>query len=166
MTIPNEEQYYHDHAAMLGHVSLAWNDCHFMVFNIFHTLSGMAWMQAQAVFFALKADQAQRDITAALLQSALGTPSGAAILERGTQLLGQIGGLAGERNAATHTMWATLMPDRKVAPTPMIIPPKTLKEDFSAQFEHLRVRLRKLFIDLVKYHGELAVHLAQQSKAP
>jgi hypothetical protein len=36
-----------------------------MVFSIFHDLSGMSWTNTQAVFFSLKADSAQRDITVA-----------------------------------------------------------------------------------------------------
>ena len=41
MTEPvTEDDYYEEHAALLGHVTLAWNDCQYMVLSIFHTLSG------------------------------------------------------------------------------------------------------------------------------
>jgi hypothetical protein len=49
-TISNDK-YYDDHAALLGHVTLAWNDCHYMVLSIFHTLSGLSWEQACKTFF-------------------------------------------------------------------------------------------------------------------
>jgi hypothetical protein len=31
-------QFYNEHAALLGHVTLAWNDCQYMVLSIFHIL--------------------------------------------------------------------------------------------------------------------------------
>jgi hypothetical protein len=37
----SDEEYQNEHAAMLGRVTLAWNDCHSTVFTIFHDLSGM-----------------------------------------------------------------------------------------------------------------------------
>jgi hypothetical protein len=40
MTI-NDEDYQSEHAAMLGRVSLAWNDCHMAGFTIFYDLSGI-----------------------------------------------------------------------------------------------------------------------------
>jgi hypothetical protein len=32
-----------EHAALLGRVTLAWNDCQYLVLSIFHALSGASW---------------------------------------------------------------------------------------------------------------------------
>jgi hypothetical protein len=161
MTTP-DDKYYNDHAALLGLVSLAWNDCHSMVLNIFHTVSGMSWTKAQAAFLAIKADQAQRDMTIALLNAVLATENDSRMLELGTSLLGKLGGLAGERNLAAHTMWITTLPDRKIVPHPGIMKPKLLREDFETQFSELTTKLRDLFRRLLEYHAALRVHLEQR----
>ena len=49
--IISNDKYYEAHAALLGHVTLAWNDCHFMVLSIFHTLSGLSWESVCTAFF-------------------------------------------------------------------------------------------------------------------
>src|SRR5262245_9976843 len=54
MTADNDDKYYEEHAALLGHVTLAWNDCHSIVLSIFHTLAGVSWENAYAIFLALK----------------------------------------------------------------------------------------------------------------
>jgi hypothetical protein len=47
MTEPvTDENFYNETAPLLGHVALAWNDCHSVVLSIFHTLSGVNWRNA------------------------------------------------------------------------------------------------------------------------
>ena len=47
MTEPiTDDNFYNEHAGLLGHVALAWNDCHGVVLSIFHTLSGVSWRNA------------------------------------------------------------------------------------------------------------------------
>jgi hypothetical protein len=160
----DEDRYYKEHAALLGHVTLAWNDCQSMILNIFHELSGMSWDKSTAVFLALKSDQSQRDITVALMMSTLYRANDKPIREFGTSLVGQLGKLAGQRNAATHTMWVTVMPLRTVEPHPALPRPKNLLPDFKSQFENLTENLRKLFRELMNFHAALHVHLEQQAK--
>jgi hypothetical protein len=160
----DEDRFYNEHAALLGHVTLAWNDCQSMIMQIFHTLSGTTWGHSSAVFLALKSDQSQRDITIALLRAVLDRADDDAMRQHGTSLVSQLGNFAGERNAATHTMWITVMPSRKVEPHPAIPMPKNLKPDFKSQFENLTRRLRKLFRELLNYDAALRVHLEQTRK--
>jgi hypothetical protein len=160
----DEDRFYNEHAALLGHVTLAWNDCQSMVMQIFHTLSGTSWVQSTSVFLSLKSDQSQRDITIALLLAVLDRAGDDPIRQLGTSLVGQLGSLAGERNAATHTMWITVMPSRKVEPHPAIPKPKMLKPDFKSQFENLTQKLRKLFRELLNYDAALRLHLEQTRK--
>ena len=157
-------EFLEDHAALLGHVTLAWNDCHSIVLSIFHTLSGVSWEKAYAIFLALKSDHARREITLALMNEVLNTKNDEPMRELGTKLLGQLAGLAGERNLATHTMWVTVMPDREVLPHPMLPRPKQLKQDFKSQFSKLATDLRHHCHELMKYEGGLRVHLEQTQK--
>jgi hypothetical protein len=162
-----EDKYYEDHATLLGHVTLAWNDCHSTVLAIFHTLSGVSWEKAYAIFLALKSDHDRREITLALMKEVLNTNNDQPMRERGTRLLGQLAGLAGDRNLATHTMWVTVMPQREFQPTgqpevrphPNLPRPKNLKDDFKSQFSNLTTNLRNLFRELMQYESALRAHL-------
>jgi hypothetical protein len=158
----SDADYYNEHAALLGHVTLAWNDCHYMVLSIFHTLSGLSWGKAIAVFLALKSDHDRREIALALMTEVLNTDNDRLLREHGSQLLGRLAGLGGERNAATHTMWITVMPEREVRPHPALPRPKILKDDFRSQFAELTTKLRDLFHELMRHHAALRVHLGQR----
>jgi hypothetical protein len=160
----DEDRFYDKHAALLGHVTLAWNDCQSMIIQIFHTLSGTSWDRSTSVFLALKSDHSQRNITVALLQTVLDRAEDADIRHLGKSLVDQLATLAGERNAATHTMWVTVMPSRKVQPHPWVPKPKALKPDFKSQFEDLTRKLRDLFRKLLDYEESLRMHLGQTRK--
>jgi hypothetical protein len=88
-----EEDFYNEHATLLGHVALAWNDCHSVVLSIFHTLSGVSWRNASSIFLALKSDHDRRETTLALMDQVLNTDDDRSIRDQGTQLLGQLGNL-------------------------------------------------------------------------
>jgi hypothetical protein len=158
MTI-SEEDYVREHAAMLGRVTLAWNDCHYAVFHIFHDLSGMTWERSQAVFFSLKVDRAQRQATIALMKEVLSSDNDRGMFETGKNLLNKLDSLADERNLATHTMWDVLMPERKITPHPHTRHHSLLKKDFIAQFEGLTTKLADLTVDLFQFGDCLHVHL-------
>jgi hypothetical protein len=154
-----DDKYYEDHAALLGYVTLAWNDCHYVVLWIFHTLSGVSWGKACAIFFAQNSDHNRRGITLALMKEVLNTNNDEPMREKGTELLNQLTKLAVERNLATHTMWATVMPQREIQPHPALPRHKKLKEDFKSQFSNLTTNLRKLLRGLMLFDAALRVHL-------
>ena len=162
-----EDDFYNEHAALLGHVALAWNDCHSVVLSIFHTLSGVSWHNASSIFLALKSDHDRRETTLALMDQVLNTDNDRSIRDPGTKLLGRLGNLGYEGTVATHTMWVTVMRQRKVSPHPDLPePPKHLKEDFKSQFSKLTTALRDLFRELLLYHAGLRVHLEQRNRHP
>jgi len=168
MTEPiTDENFYNEHAALLGHVALAWNDCHSVVLSIFHTLSGVSWQNASSIFLALKSDHDRRQTTLALMDQVLDTDNDRTIRDWGKQLLGQLGNLGYEGTVATHTMWVTVMRQRKISPHPDLPkPPKHLKEDFKSQFSKLTTNLRDLFRELLLHHSALRVHLEQRNRQP
>ena len=93
-----------EHAQLIGSVVIAYNKVQWVISVLFVALSGMPAEEARDIFFTLKSDRLQRDITLAAGKTALaGHP---ALWERFETTLEKVNELAGERNAAVHTMWA------------------------------------------------------------
>jgi hypothetical protein len=156
---PDFEKMYDEHAALVGHVTLAWSNVHSQVFRIFALLCDPIGKRSEAVFFALKSDASQREITLAVINETLSEP----LRRKAAAMFGRISGLAGERNLAAHTMWATLMPVGKIVPNPSVRKPPQLKEDFEQQFKVLNERLRELFRELMQFYQDAADELDQHS---
>jgi hypothetical protein len=159
MSDPDFEKMYNEHAALVGHVTLAWSNIHSQVFRIFALLCGMTGRQSEAIFFALKSDASQREITLAVINETLSEP----LRKKGTVIFGRINGLAGERNLAAHTMWATLMPAGKIMPNPSVRKPSRLKDDFEQQFQTLIEKLRELFRELMRFNQEIVDEMNRAS---
>ena len=99
------------------------------------------------------------------MDQVLNTANDRPIRDQGAQLLGQLGNLGYEGTVATHTMWVTVIRQRKVSPQPDLPePPKHLKEDFKSQFSKLTTDLRGLFRELLLHHSALRVHLEQRNR--
>jgi hypothetical protein len=157
-----------EHAALLGRVTLAWNDCHYMVLLIFNILSDEGWEKACATFFEQKYDHNRRGITLKRMKKVLKSKNDKLMLEKGTRLLEDLANLALERNLATHTMWASLpiqtmwtigTPKNEIRPHPAVPKPENLEEDFKYQFTSLTTKLGSLLRELMLYESALAVHL-------
>jgi hypothetical protein len=157
-----------DHAALLGRVTLAWNDCHYMVLVIFNTLSDEGWEKVCTTFFEQPSDHNRRRITQTRIKEVLNTKNDEPIRKKGTQLLDALDKLAKERNLATHTMWASVpihtmwtvgTPKNEIRPHPAVPKPENLEWDFESQFKSLTTKLGSLLRELELYESELAVHL-------
>jgi hypothetical protein len=155
MTDPDLEKQYAAHAELIGHITLAWSNIHSEVFDIFNLLCGMPGRRSEVIFFALKSDASQRDIALALINETASEP----IRNKAKTLFGRISSFAGERNLATHTMWATRMPAGNITPNPTIRQPALLRKDYEQQFQTLIVRLRDLFRDMMALRHELLIEL-------
>ena len=149
----------HAHAELIGRVVISWNEVQWMVYRLFVTFSAMPPQQAQDVFFSLRSDASQRDLTLAAGKSALATHP--KLWQKFRTAMCDIGTLAGERNAAIHTMWgfnfyealagASLLSFGPMADT---TPHKSLKDDFTAQCNELRDELNKHFLTLADIYKE------------
>jgi hypothetical protein len=78
-----DDEYYAKHAALLGRVTLAWNDCHYMVLCIFCTLSCDSWTKACATFFEQNSDHNRRGITLTRMKKVLNTKNDELMQEKG-----------------------------------------------------------------------------------
>jgi hypothetical protein len=164
----NNEQQVSEHAALLGRVTLVWNDCHYMVLLIYNTLSDEGWDKACTAFFDQNSDYNRRGITQTRIKNVLITKNDRDLRDRGTQLLETLDKLAKERNLATHTMWASVpihtmltvgTPKNEIKPHPAVPMPEKLDVDFESQFRNLTRELGNMRGDLELYEDALAVHL-------
>ena len=89
--------------AKIGKVAMEWNAAHIVVFGLFVGFTGLPKEMAAEIFYALKADSAQRDITKAAALSALRSNNGSdELIEKVTKVFNDIGRLAGDRNKTVH----------------------------------------------------------------
>ena len=88
---------------LIGGITIGWSAAHSAVYALFAALSGLSLERSKAIFFAIKQDLAQREMTLALAKVTLVEHPDC--LERATSLLKQISSLSGDRNAAIHSFW-------------------------------------------------------------
>jgi hypothetical protein len=93
----------HEFAPLIGKINMSWGDCQFFVYIIFVHLMGYDPTKAEPIFFALKTDRAQRDITTALAGVVLGKHP--KLLRKITTTFGNLETMAGRRNDVIHAMW-------------------------------------------------------------
>jgi len=88
---------------LIGAVTIAWNAAHEQLFRLFWMASGLPKEAAEAIFFSIKSDSGQREITRSIILCSEKVPQ-----EHKSYALEWIdfmGKKSGERNAAIHTMW-------------------------------------------------------------
>lgn len=88
-------------ATAIGHMTIAWNHCQSYVFLIFDKALNADILRAKAIFFALRNDGAQREVTLAVLKEAL-LPDAYEVAKK---TLSDFGKIAGRRNDLIHAMW-------------------------------------------------------------
>jgi hypothetical protein len=133
-------------ATTLGHVTIKYNEAQAFVLHIFINLSGAERHVARAMFFSMKSDAGQRDMTIAMARSLMVDDDYKETAEC-KQVVSAIEGLsklAGERNAAIHTMWyldsesvGDSPPDYWFIPDPNSIAHPRLQDDAEKQFKAL-----------------------------
>ncbi len=135
---------------LLGSITIVWNDAHEQVFKLFWYFSGMPKPQAEAVFFSLRADSSQRDITKAVIKKHQSYPD--EHKQHALDWLKKLDKRASERNAITHTMWdADSFLEGKISPTSEVN-----KEYLS---RHLSDNNQQLFGDLLNSLYEITLEL-------
>lgn len=136
------------HAELIGRVTLAWTHVQYIMFLLFTEITRLPPDAAEGIFFSLKADSAQREITLAVADTLLGdTPS---LRDRVKITLREIGNLAGQRNAAAHTIWTIEVPSGGFAPIGGVRKHGSLTDDVPTQFR----TLEKALMDHARDLGE------------
>jgi len=123
-------------ALAIGKVTMAWNGAQHMLFLIFQEISGMKHEAAEAVFFTLKSDAAQRDIVAAAAQVVWADPKEAANLAELKSLIKRLGKHAEKRNETVHTMWEALFTwDDTMMKRSVVLMPRLSPKTMASAFE-------------------------------
>jgi hypothetical protein len=154
MTRYSSAKSYGDHAALICRVTIKWNTVQMMVYLLFRQLCKLPSDQAQAIFFGLKADSAQRDITRDLAAVVLAPHK--ALADRTKTAISNLDRLAGERNAAVHTMWAVMSLEGDVTPVPGLRHHGKLEKDFTSQFQRLERDLSTLLEQFLELRNDIA----------
>ncbi|HRF08999.1 MAG TPA: hypothetical protein PL193_10205 [Xanthobacteraceae bacterium] len=169
---PIDLKVYDEHAKLVGRVTMAWAEIHAVLYRIFWGVSGLEREMAEAIFFSLKSDSAQRDLVIAALSERFKAEEDKEVRKSATELIGQVNNYSNQRNAAAHSMWAILHPPTTIIPDPHISKQRNLKEDFVLQFTDLEKNLRTLFTKLFAFDQTLndfvaraAERLPQQTKS-
>jgi hypothetical protein len=152
------------HANVIGHVTISWNTAQSLVFVLFSSLSRLTYDEAQAIFFALKADTAQRDITRELGKVTLAADE--ALASEFSAAFNDLQVLSGQRNAAIHTMWSVLTQEGRITPSPTVPYHKSLDPDRTAeQFAELNIKIGAVIDSLIPLVLKIEKHLASQKKS-
>lgn len=151
----------------IGQITMQWTTIQVAISYLFRRLSGLDKARAETIFFGVKSDTSQREITLSLARLVLRhEPELLAKLEK---IFDRIGRYSGERNAAAHALWVVKLPEGQVMPYPTPGQHRRLKMDeHEKQFERLLANLGKVFRDLLQLDADLAriSRSAQDSKAP
>lgn len=154
---------YAAHAEIVGTVACAWNGAQESLYLMFVALMGMRKAEAEAIFFALKADSAQRNVTRDLANVVLAANT--ALLKRTKDVINALGDLGGERNAAVHTMWRASVETSSIGPSPLVKHHGALKPNHRTQFFELARKLVDLEGTLMELADEIRRHLASPDKS-
>lgn len=151
------------HAEQIGNITVRWNFAQYEVLDLFAHFTGLAPKMAEAVFFALKADSSQRDITIAAAaefdKADPSSPDGPRLGRRAITALKGLGKFAGERNAAVHTAWAVQYSSDQ---PPCIVPvrnrpsdPPGTVRDIAAELEATAERIGRIADELMDINAAL-----------
>ena len=88
-------------ADLIGQMTITWNECQSIIFMMFYRALDVGIVKATAIFFALRSDGTQRDITAALLPKSVPHD----LAHRAIAAINDFGKIAGRRNDFIHGMW-------------------------------------------------------------
>ena len=157
---------YETDVQLVGAVTLGWSTAQSAVHALFVTLSGLGLERANAIFFALRQDRAQRDITFALAKATLIKHPD--YLERASSLLNQLDKLSSERNAATHSLWFISKEQKSALVINQYAKPhgKLDLADHRQQFLHLAKNLNEVASGLVSLLVDLSEHFPWPDKNP
>jgi len=144
-------------AKTIGMVTIKYNEAQAAVLVIFVLLSDLNRDVARTLFFSVKSDAGQRDMTIALANTKL-AETHPEDRRNVVAAIENLSSLSGERNAAIHTMWyldesfpvkPTSKKKQWVIPDRNSVPHRKLQTDALSQFKELVGKLEKARILLM-----------------
>ncbi len=136
------------HAELIGRVTIAWNDLHRVIGELFEEFSDSE--AARQRYWSVRSDAGQRNLAFAAGMAALRLfPE---LRQRFETTMVEIDRLAGDRHAALHTYWTRKFPDRKIGPHEQVKRHGRLRDDFVKQFTELVKKLSHYQTQLWNLH--------------
>lgn len=157
---------------------MAWNGAQEMLFLLFQRLTMAKPDISEGIFFALKSDAAQRDITIAAAKGALKGEENEATLKAIKSAIKRLGNLASERNETVHTMWHWLiMADENQQEVVGRFVPRFVGEritelfrsdlpDYAQKYEDLATQLNAIGAEIFALVRKLAEQKPSPDKSP
>lgn len=90
---------------LIGRIVISTNSAHWCVFEAMSILLNTSREETTPIYYSLKADAAQRDLTIAIASDTLTDPSETDLLKRLNGTITELGVAAGVRNAFIHSHW-------------------------------------------------------------
>lgn len=139
-------------APLIGHVNLAWNNLQFWVFCVFWKLLDVGAMKADSIFFALRTDRAQRDITLQLIKATMFNFE--ELRHRLEDLIERANKLAGRRNDVIHAM---IFVDHPATAAQVFASssPRLSKKDLTTELKDLVLTIKALNSEFATSAGQL-----------
>ncbi len=153
---------------LVGKINIEWGDLQFYVYSIFVHLMEDNVLAAEPIFFGIRSDATQRNITASLADTVLKYTAGAEALRKDTKdLFAEIGKLGGRRNDAIHAMWIFSLPQ----PTPLggsspRLRGANVKDELVKTHEDIRATTWKLMALLKRLQAAPLASLSKDGKPP
>ncbi|NKJ02967.1 hypothetical protein [Novosphingobium sp. SG707] len=146
------EKEWHEHAALIGRVTLAWNQNVHQLLRVLIHLTGIESPVADAIFFSPQSDSAQRKLIKRVAEAVELGEQYRASLEK---ILKRLEEVSSGRNLATHVIFGISAFDPETnhwgaTVVPTLNPPQDsrLQPDFTAQFQAVEQKLHALHRDL------------------
>lgn len=143
---------WQDHAALIGVVTLAWNQNTHQLLRIFSHLTGLESPLADAIFFSPQSDSLQRNMIKRVAQA---VELNKASFDELKTLLHRLQKASSGRNLAAHMIFgiSAFDPDTgtwgaKVVPALRPSQDPRLEADFAAQFKRVEEELTAIYQDL------------------
>lgn len=140
-------------APLIGHVTIAWNNLQFWIFCVFWKLLAAGATKADSIFFALRTDKAQRDITLQIIKAAMFESD--ELRSQLEDLIEKANKLSGRRNDVIHAMIFVDHPDAAAQVFASSSPRLSKKKDLLAELQDLVATIKALNLQFALAVNEL-----------
>jgi hypothetical protein len=142
--------------SVIGLVATESSTAHWFVFELFRIVLKMEREEAATLYYALRADAGQRDITLSVLIDRLKTPEELELLVRIKKTFDALGKASGRRNGFIHTPWSMWYSSEEFTPSHGApLHPKLKPDDILGQANALIKELRSIIDELLALCDEL-----------
>jgi hypothetical protein len=143
-------------------MTIEWNDIQASIFMMFHALMGGTISRSIGVFFAVKSDTGQRDITLSLARELLFKEPD--LVRALASTFGSINKMAGRRNDFIHGIWQFPKEDGRIAEIWLGVKDRLSGKDPKAECATLRSDIADLHYEIMVLHDKVKTALQEKPR--